>query len=114
MGLLKQKIKGETLIETLVATSIIIIIFVIASLVLNNTMRTLTAKDTFEVQNRLEVLQYLYTHSKLTLPYDEVYDTYQITIYREESDTVDLIIYEAIQPNKKTGIRIQKIDETVQ
>ncbi len=113
MGLLKRKIKGETLIETLVATSIIIVVFVIASLVLNNTVRTLAAKDTFEVRNRLEVLQYLYTHNKLTLPYDEVYDTYQITIYSEESDPVDLIIYEAQQPHQKTKIRIQKIDETI-
>ncbi|WP_038597868.1 hypothetical protein [Dokdonia sp. MED134] len=80
MGLLKKRIKATTLMETLVATSIILIIFVIASLVLNNVFKSITLRDTFSVSNRIEKLMYLYQNDKLSLPYDELTKDYELSI----------------------------------
>ena len=74
MGGLKKKIPASTLMETLVATSIILIVFVVASLVLMNTFKSVAERDTFSVKNRLEKLEYLIKHEKITLPYNETYD----------------------------------------
>ncbi|MEP0262324.1 hypothetical protein [Dokdonia sp.] len=112
MGILKKKIRATTLMETIVATSIILMVFVIASLVLNNTFRTLTLRDTFSVQNRLETLQYLYVHEKFTLPYYESFEEYEISIERTSEDNIHYIIYEASKEQQKTPLTIQTIDET--
>lgn len=90
MGILRKKIRATTLMETLVATSIIIIVFVIASLVLNNTFRTIAQRDTFSIQNRIEKLEYLYIHNKLELPHQETFENCDILV---EQLTVDGISY---------------------
>lgn len=112
MGVLKKKIPATTLMETLVATSIILIVFVVASLVLNNTFRTLSEKDSFSVQNRLEVLQYLYIHEKLTIPYYEDFEEYEITIETASEDTIEVITYTATKEGQKTPVIVYTIDET--
>lgn len=112
MGLLKKKIPGATLMETLVATSIILIVFVVASLVLNNTFRTWAEKDSFSLQNRLEVLQYLYVHKKLTVPYYEDFEGYEIAIESALEDTIEVITYTAIKEGQKTPVIVYTIDET--
>lgn len=112
MGLLKKKIPATTLMETLVATSIILIVFVVASLVLNNTFRTIATKDTFSVQNRLETLQYLLLHEKLIVPYYEDFKEYEISIERTSEDGIDFITYKATKRQQQKPLIIQTIDET--
>ncbi|GGG25152.1 hypothetical protein GCM10011344_27290 [Dokdonia pacifica] len=105
---LKKKIPASTLMETLVATSIILIVFVVASLVLMNTFKSVAERDTFSVQNRLEKLQYLIKHEKITLPYDETYDTYEISIVAIQED-VEYIIYSAKKTAQSKPLVIKQV-----
>ena len=109
MGVLKKKISASTLMETLVATSIILIVFVVASLILMNTFKSVVQRDTISVQNRLEVLQYLNAHQKITLPYDETFEAYEITIETVEEEDIQYTIYQAKKAGQKTPLILQEI-----
>ncbi len=109
MGRLKTKIRASTLMETLVATSIILIVFVVASLILMNTFKSVIQQDTFVIQNRLEQLQYLHTHKKITLPYDESFEDYEISIETQKEEGVTYIIYQAKRETQKVPLIIREI-----
>jgi hypothetical protein len=109
MGVLKKKIPASTLMETLVATSIILIVFVVASLILMNTFKSVVQRDTFSVQNRLEVLQYLHAHKKIILPYDETFDGYEIFIETIEEEGIRYTVYQAKKVDQKTPLVIREI-----
>jgi len=108
---LRGKIKASTLMETLVATSIIIIVFAVASLVLNNTFRNMVYNDTFGVQNRMEELHYLYDNNQIELPYYEQYQQFEITIDRELQGTVSHIEVQAKNSVNSKTLLIDYIDE---
>jgi len=91
MGILKKKLKATTLMETLVATSIIIIVFVIASLILNNTFRNIMKRDAFAVENRSNQLHYFYINNRLEIPYSESFEKYEVSIEQEEIDKVSYL-----------------------
>lgn len=109
MGKLKTKIPASTLMETLVATSIILIVFVIASMILINTFKSVIQQDTFVGQNRLEKLHYLYQHKKITLPYDETFEDYEISIETQKEDGISYIIYQAKKEAQKVPLIIKEI-----
>ena len=54
----KYKIKGSTLMETLVATVVIVIIFMMASLILNNLFSNTIKNNTQSIDSYLNELQY--------------------------------------------------------
>ena len=111
MGILRKKIKASTLMETLVATSILIIVFVVSSLVLNTVFRNVVTNNTFGVQNRMEELQYLYKHEQIKLPSEENYKNYRITIDRELRSTVHYLVIEASHSSTSKVISAEVIDE---
>jgi len=96
MGVLRKRIKATTLMETLVATSIIIIVFVVASLVLNNTYRSIVKRDSFAIDNRIEKLEYLYKNDKLQLPYNETYQNYELFVERITIDDINYVSFETV------------------
>lgn len=111
MALLKQKIQAATLMETLVATTIIIVVFVIASLVLNTTFKAVVQHNTVTMENTLDRLQYLYTNEQLQLPYYETEDTIEFSVITETIDGISYVVYEAKKTaNAKTLVRYQ-VDE---
>lgn len=91
MGVLTKKLKATTLMETLVATSIIIIVFIIASLILNNTFKNVMQRDSFKVDNRVKQLHYFYSNNNIELPYIESFEKYEIEIEQEEIDKVSYL-----------------------
>lgn len=97
--------------ETLVATSIIIIVFVVASLILNNTFRNLMTHDTFSVENRMEELHYLYKNKKLSLPYNEEFKKFEISLDREFQGEVSYLIIEGNSTINTKKLRVKAIDE---
>lgn len=111
MGILRRKVRATTLMETLVATSIILIVFVIASLILNNTFRTIAQRDTFSIQNRIEKLEYLYINNKLSLPYEETYLNYDIFIERLNLENVNYMHFETKSTSQKQPFSTYIIDE---
>jgi len=113
MGRLKHKIQAATLMETLVATAIILAVFIISSLVLNNTFRTVVGNTDFSTQNKLNFLQYLQENDQLKLPYYEETDAVSISVEREVIDAVSYIVYRVTKTGKSQELIRYRIDETL-
>ncbi len=97
MALLK-KVRAATLVETMVASVIIIIVFLIASLSVNNIFRgTINSDDTL-LQNRINELTYFINHEKIKIPFYEETNLWDIGIESGE----DTYVMEVL--NKKNGV----------
>ncbi|WP_442845047.1 hypothetical protein [Leeuwenhoekiella sp. H156] len=92
MGLLK-KVRSSTLIETLVATVLILIIFVISSMILNSLFRNHVTANTNDIEMRLNTLEYQLNSGQLDLPYMESYKDWEISLKRldEKPLTVEIV-----------------------
>jgi len=102
-----QKIKAGTLVETLVGTTIIIILFIVATLVLNGVFKSVMKNNTLKIDNKIYKLQYLYEHHKIKLPYRDNYENWEIIIFEGEGD--NQMIVEIKAENKLTKkIRVKK------
>ncbi|WP_281987702.1 hypothetical protein [Aquimarina aggregata] len=75
-----KKIKAATLIETLTASVLIIIVFMIASLSFNNIFNNHVKRDTSSIDNRIKELEYLVLHEQLKIPYSEDFAGWDIYI----------------------------------
>lgn len=74
------KIKAATLVETIVASAIIVVIFLIASLSINNVFKNTVANNDFELNNRIKEITYLAKNKKINFPYLEETPRWIITI----------------------------------
>ena len=93
--------------ETLVATVLVVLIFMLASMILNNLFSNTIKNNTQAIDNYLNELQYLQQHEQLLLPYAETYKNWDVTVERYKEGNKDLIEFEAI--NSKTNKTITKI-----
>lgn len=80
-----KKIRGATLIETLTASVLIVLVFMMASLTLNTIFTGTIKRDTSGIQARIQELYYLELHDKITLPYQEDYKNWEISIAEHEN-----------------------------
>ncbi len=101
-----KKIKASTLMETLVATVLIIVVFMIASMILNNLFSNSIKNNTRDLDAHLNELQYLYENDKLTLPYNDDFRAWEVTIELQKNRGQDIILFEAV--NTKTDKTINK------
>ncbi len=104
-----KKVKGATLIESLVASVIIIIIFTIASLTLNNVFESSVKNNTSRVQNRMNELHYLYINSKIKYPYQEDFENWNIQLRQQTEREVSFVLLEATKKETKKSIS-QKLE----
>lgn len=111
MARLGRKITASTLMETLVATIIILVVFVAASLVLNNTFKTIVANDRFNLDNRIRFIEYKYQHNEIALPYLEDFERFEIYISKEYEEAVGYIMIEITEKESRQTTFIQKVDE---
>ncbi len=103
------KLKASTIVETLIASLIIIIVFAITSLTLNNVFKTTIKKDTTLVQYRLNKLSYLLQKNKISIPYNEEYEGWEISIKNSNSDTdnsSNLIAKKELKQINKTIVHV--------
>jgi len=98
MALLK-KIQGATLVETLISSVIIITVFVVGTISVNNVFYSAIVNDDFSYSNRIKELHYLTLHNKIALPF-----------YEETSDW-DIIIEQKGEKKILTGL-LKKKDKT--
>ncbi len=89
MAILK-KLRSATLMEALVATVLIIVVFIMASVVLNNLLLNTFSKNTHDVEFRMNELNYLMQNNHLTIPYNETYKNWEITI-ESRTDTIGTV-----------------------
>ncbi len=75
-----KKIKAATLVETLVASAILVIIFLIASLSINNVFKNTVANNDFELNNRIKEITYQAKNKKVNIPYLEETQRWKITL----------------------------------
>ena len=69
------------------ASILVVIIFMIASLVLNNLVLNAFSKNTHPVENRLSELEYELQNGLIELPYEENYKGWDIMISSEKKDS---------------------------
>lgn len=100
MALLK-KIKASTLMETLVATVLIVVIFMISSMTMNNLLVSNIRQNTELAEERLNALEYQYKNKGIKLPYYEDFESWEISILEEKQGGSPLVIMEAENPMTK-------------
>ncbi|QYJ68273.1 hypothetical protein [Flavobacterium litorale] len=91
MALLK-KVKSATLMETLVATVLIVIVFIVASLILNNLLFNSFSKRTHDIETRIYELEYQVKNDNIQLPYQETFNNWEIEL-KIEKDNEKIWLY---------------------
>lgn len=79
-----KKIRGATIIDTLIALVILVIVFVIAGFTINNTFKGMVKKDDFLYQNRLREVSYFLDHNLIEIPFYEETNQWEIQVERAE------------------------------
>jgi len=102
----RLKVRGSTLMETLVATVLIVLVFMLASMILNNLFSNTIKHNTRAVENHLNELQYLHQHEQLQLPYANTFKNWNVTIgsYKENNEVY--VEFEAVNPKTNKIITI--------
>jgi hypothetical protein len=104
-----KKIRSATLVESLVATVIILVVFFMASMVLNNLFSNVIKSNTIDIENYCNELEYLYQHQKIKPPYQDTYLNWDIQISLQAPDNKKLVI-EAINTEfNKSYVRVLNV-----
>lgn len=90
MALLKKKTNAASLVEVLVASVLIIIVFTISSLTINNLFKGSYRSNQLAVESKLNELAYLYLNSKLKLPFYESYKSGEIEVLELKESNICL------------------------
>ncbi len=99
-----KKIRAATLVETLIASVIIVVVFMIASMSLNNIFKGAIKGNDTQFQNRIKELSYLYKNDKINFPFYEDTNNWEITIEKQNGE---IILYsENKNTSKSQQIRI--------
>lgn len=80
MALLKGKVRASTLLETIVATVLILVIFAISSLVINSVFINGLKGNPSQVRDRMNFLEYELINGKIELPYSEDFGPWEIRL----------------------------------
>jgi hypothetical protein len=92
--------------ETLVATVLIVLVFMISTFVLNSLFTNTVRQHTDALQTRIAELSYLSIHKQIAIPYDDAFENWDITVARDGTT----LLFEAV--HKETGkvIRTQRYE----
>lgn len=97
-----RKLKASTLMETMVATVLIIVIFMLSSLIMNSLFATQMQENHTALDSHFGKLEYLKGNGKISLPYYEEWDGWKITI--QNPDNHGKVRVEAIK-EQDSGIK---------
>ncbi len=106
MALLNKKIKAATLVEALVASVLIIVVFTIASLVLNQVVQSTAKANTHQIEQELNRLQYLYSHAKISAKYSASFGHWELAILPVNNSNNKSLVLQAT--NGKTGKKLER------
>lgn len=99
-----RKVKSATLIETLIATVLIVIVFLLSAMIINSIFFNTFHQKKDVVVNRLDELEYNCINNSIELPYQEEYENWTIQIDKKKN-VKELKI---IAINKTTGKEIER------
>lgn len=106
-----KRIKGSTLMETLVATVLIVIIFMISSTLLNTIFLNSIKSKSHHITERLYQLEYEYAHENFDLPYFEDLGDWEFSIVKELNEGVGVIVFKAENPTTNKSWSKKLVDE---
>jgi hypothetical protein len=112
MGRLKKvctkKLKASSLTEVIVATSVLLLVFGIALLTLNNIMTSTLRSNTNSLDTELEKVIYQYRNQQINIPFFSKDEKHQIEGQKITKNSIDFIEFSAkdMETNK---IRSKKI-----
>ncbi len=98
--LLEVKLKASSLTEVIVATTVLLVVFGLALLTLNNIMVSSVRKNTLQMQMQLEQLIYQYEKGKLKIPYNLSQDGKIITALQVQDNQIQWIEFSIQQKSK--------------
>ncbi len=104
MALLK-KLKGSTLMETMVATVLIVLIFMIASMLMNTIFSSNLKGNTQQLNAHLNQLEYAQKHGQITIPYEEEWEAWAIEIYSEDLANTTYLVMESTHKDSKQLVK---------
>lgn len=94
-GHFDMQVKGSTLMETLVATVLIVIVFMVSSMILNNLMLNKARKNTALAEERIQALEYKYLNEGIALPYYEDFESWEISMTQQNLGSANVVAIEA-------------------
>jgi len=106
-----KRIKASTLMETLVATVLIVVVFMMASMVLNSLFATAITQNDNEVNQKLLELQYRYQNGMLEVPYNEELGSWDISVEKENGNSMNQIRFEGIHQQSKKEVLYVLLNE---
>ncbi len=83
--------------ETLVASVLIVIVFMLASMILNNLFSNAVTKDTSQIEAHITELEYLYKNEKLLLPYSDDFQSWEISIKTIQDFNKEIVVFDAVK-----------------
>lgn len=92
--------------ETLVSTVLIIVIFMVSSLILNNLFSNTVRNNTRSIATHLNELEYLYLNEKLLIPYMDDYDGWTISVTKENINNSNVVEFLAVNPTTHKVVKI--------
>jgi len=87
--------------ETMVATVLIVVIFMVTSLTMNNLFSNTIKYDTTHLESYLNKLEYLYQHQLIELPYEEIYNGWELSLSEEKKGDFSTVLIEASHVENK-------------
>lgn len=99
-----KKLKASTLMETMVATVLIVVIFMFSSLILNSLFSAQVKGNLQPIKSHLDQLEYQYVNQKINLPYYEEWKTWDITI----SVAKNMVQIEAVEKEASSSRSIKQ------
>ncbi len=91
-----KKIKGTTLVETIVASVVIALVFGLATMLVNSVLKTTATNDTSASNYALNKLMYQYKNKAVEVPFREEFDTFEILAERRNT----VVVFQVIKNGK--------------
>jgi hypothetical protein len=104
-----RKVKSESLIETIVASVLVVIIFMIASLVLNNLVLNTFSQNLHPIETRLNELEYELENDLIKIPYEENYKGWDIVIQTQKTESKENLLILATNSQNGKEVTRQRI-----
>jgi hypothetical protein len=102
-----KKVKASTLTETLVATVLIMIVFMVSSIILNNVFTNTIKYNTNTINSHFDELEYLCNNNKIILPYKNTFNNWDVSVVKIKENNKEVIIITG--DNKETDRTVEKI-----
>ncbi|WP_241485193.1 hypothetical protein [Psychroserpens damuponensis] len=84
--------------ETLISMVLVIVIFMVSSMILNNMFSNTIKNNTRLISSHLNELEYQFINDKLILPYHDEYNGWSVSVTKEKQENKDYVQFSALHP----------------